>query len=193
MLSTSAIAAAILVRTREPAITGAPDAHLDHLVAVAQVAAREEPELAQKFVWTRQASTYLGFRAAARGMEAEARVRKELPVKHGLSVQVLDNLTQTLDQFDAAMAQGSEGRRAHVGASAELATVANEIVQAVRVMDGLNRFRFAGDPESLAAWESASNIAASPPPTASSELAPEGAPPTAGEIRPAREAAPVEG
>jgi hypothetical protein len=53
--------------------------------------------------------------------------------------------------------RGTDGRRAHVGAQAELDAIADEVVQVVRLMDGLNRFRFANDPESLAAWDSASN------------------------------------
>ena len=56
--------------------------------------------------------------------------------------------------------------------------MADEIVQIVRVMDGLNRFRFLNDPELLAAWESASNILATP----RSTTKPEG---DGGEIRPA--------
>ena len=37
-------------------------------------------------------------------------------------------------------------------------------VQVVKLMDGLNRFRFAKDPELLAAWASASNVLATPRP-----------------------------
>jgi len=56
------------------------------------------------------------------------------------------------------MEQGQAGRQTHVGASAELRALADEIVQIVRVMDGLVRHRFRNNPEALAAWESASNI-----------------------------------
>jgi hypothetical protein len=132
-------------------------AHLGHLASVAEVASREVPELAQKFVLPRRANTYLAFRTAARGMEAEAASRKEVLVKHGLAETVLQSLVQALTEFDAVVEQGSQGRLAHVGASAELDTVADEVVQVVKVMDGLNRFRFANDPEALAAWESSSN------------------------------------
>ena len=51
----------------------------------------------------------------------------------------------------------TDARRAHIGASAELAAVAEELIQVVRLMDGLNRYRFADDANSLAEWESASN------------------------------------
>jgi len=53
-------------------------AHLAHLAQVAKVAAREVPELAQKFVLKPGTSTYLAFRTAARGMAAEAQNQKEV-------------------------------------------------------------------------------------------------------------------
>jgi hypothetical protein len=105
-------------------------------------------------------------------------------VKHGLVESVLDGLVQALDQFDAAVQNGGVGRQAHVGASAELDAVADEVVQIVNVMDGLNRYRFASDAELLAAWESASSVLATPR-SATPKPAPEATPPTGGEVRPA--------
>lgn len=62
--------------------------------------------------------------------------------------------------------------------------MANEIVQIVRVMDGLNRYRFLNEAEQLAAWESASNVLAAPkngaPKPGSGDT-----PPAGGEVRPA--------
>lgn len=153
-------------------------AHLSHLAQVAKIAARDVPELAQKFVFKPGTTTYLAFRTAARGMAAEAQNQKEVLVKHGLVETVLENLTQALDQFDVALERGSAGRQAHVGASAELHAVADEIVQVVRVMDGLNRYRFMNDAELLAAWDSASNVLATPRSSADPK-------PAQGEIRPA--------
>jgi hypothetical protein len=168
---------AATVRKRELR-RGMRQAHLPHLAQVAKVAAREVPELAQKFVVKPGTTTYLAFRTAARGMAAEAQSQKEVLVRHGLVEAVLENLTQALDQFDAAVEHGSEGRQAHVGASAELNAVADEIVQVVRVMDGLNRYRFMSDAELLASWESASNVRATPRNTAESK-------PEPGAVRPA--------
>ena len=76
------------------------------------------------------------------------------------------------------MEQGAEGRRLHVGASAELSVLADEIVQVVKVMSGLNRLRFAGNRDLIAAWESASSVVATP-------TAPPPAPPAAGRSEPA--------
>ncbi len=159
------------------------NAHLAHVAQVGKVAAREVPEFAQKLVFRPGTQTHLAFRTAARAMAAEAQTHKEVLIKHGLSETVLDNLVQALDQFDAAVEQGLEGRRAHVGASAELRSLANEIVQVVRVMDGLNRYRFNSDAELLAAWESASNVAGPPKPGAPAKPAPGEPPRSGGEIR----------
>jgi hypothetical protein len=139
-------------------------AHLHHLASVARFAAVEEPEVLQKFDFPPDATTYLAFRTVAAGMVAEAESRKELLMKHGLSDEVLSNLKVVLDQFESEVEQGAAGRLAHVGATAELVTVAEEVVQMVKVMNALVRIRFANQPELLAAWESASNVVATPRP-----------------------------
>jgi hypothetical protein len=162
-------------------------AHLDHLASVAQVAAVEDPDVVQKLDFPADATTYLAFRAAASGMAAEAESRKELLLKHGLSEDVLSGLKTSLDQFETAVEQGAAGRLARVGATAELVTVADEVVQVVKVMNGLVRLKFANQTEVLAAWESASNVVAAPKPEDKPETG--GTPPTGGtspgEVRPA--------
>jgi hypothetical protein len=159
-------------------------AHLDHLTSVARVAAAEDPELAQKFSFPADATTYLSFRAAASGMAAEAESRKELLLRHGLSEDVLNGLVTSLDQFETAVEQGSAGRLIGVGATAELMTVADEIVQLVKVMNGLVRLKFGNQPNVLAAWDSASNVFATPTPDEQPES---GAtpPPISSDVRPA--------
>jgi murein DD-endopeptidase MepM/ murein hydrolase activator NlpD len=144
---------------------------LVHVARAAQRAAKEVPELTQKFALAREPIPYLTFRSLARTVAAEAQERKELLVKHGLVDRVLDGLNQSLDQFDQAMGQGAEGRRLHVAAAVELTVAGNEVVQIVRMIDGLNRVRFAGDPDLLAAWKAKPE-------------APE-APPAAGAVKPA--------
>ena len=157
--------------------------HLHHLTSVAEAAASEEPELAQKFVLPRGTDTYRGFQTAASGMAAEAENRKELLVKHGLAEEVLTGLQTALDQFETAVEQGAAARLEHVGATAELRTVADEVVQIVKVMNGLIHIRFANQPELLAAWESASNVVSAPKPEG--KPGPGTTPSSGGEVRPA--------
>ena len=158
-------------------------AHLAHIAEVGKAASREDPELPHKVAFRPGARSYLAFRTAARGIAAEAQTHKDILVKYGLAESVLENFLQALDQFDEAVAQGQEGRRAHVGASAELQSVADEIVQIVRVMDRLNRYRFMNDAEALAAWESASNVVGPTRPAPAAKPEPGDTPPAAGETR----------
>ena len=131
---------------------------LMHLARVAEGAATEVPDLLQKFVMPKEQSPYLEFQAAAHAMLAEAQAQKELLVKHGLADTLLEDLVRSLDQFDKAMEQGTEARRAHVSASAELDAIGDEIVYRVKLLDSLNRSRFSAVAEVLVEWESVSNV-----------------------------------
>ena len=62
--------------------------------------------------------------------------------------------------------------------------VSEQVVQVVKVMNGLIRIRFGNQPETLAAWESASNVIA-PGRPADENAPPSPTPPAGGEIRPA--------
>jgi hypothetical protein len=135
---------------------------LIHVCRVGEAAASEVPELAAKFRLTRESVPYLAFRTAARGILAEAQSRKEVLVRHGLLDASVDNLVKSLDQFDQAVDQAADARRTHVGARAELDAVAEELIQVSRLMDGINRARFEGNPDALAQWESASNVIGPP-------------------------------
>jgi hypothetical protein len=159
-------------------------AHLAHLRHVARIARHDLPELAQMFRLKRGTIPYRTFRTAARSMADEAVSQKDVLVKHGLSDTVLENLAQALAEFDRAVEQGTRGRRAHIGASADLDLVADEVVLIVKAMDGLNRFRFARQPELLGAWASVSHVIATPRRTAA-RFTPEGTTPTVGEVTPA--------
>ncbi|HEX6433147.1 MAG TPA: hypothetical protein VFZ87_02855 [Gemmatimonadales bacterium] len=159
-------------------------AHLDHLAQVSEIASVEESGILQKFRFPDDATTYQAFQTAATGITAEAESRKELLMKHGLSEEVLNALKVALDQFESVVEQGNAGRLAHVGATAELRVVSEQVVQVVRVMNGLIRIRFGNQPETMAAWESASNVIPQPRP-AEENAPPSPTPPAGGEIRPA--------
>jgi hypothetical protein len=157
-----------------------------HLAQVGAVAAREDHELGKTFRFKPGASTFLAFRTAARGMASAAEAHKETLAKHGLVPSVLEELGRMLDEFDAAVALGSDGRVAHLGATRELKAVAQEIVRTVRVMDGRNRLRFADDGELLGSWLGASRVLRGRRAgTEGGAAAPEGTLPAGGEVRPA--------
>jgi hypothetical protein len=152
-----------------------------HLAEVGRAAAREEHELGKTFRFRPDASTYLAFRTAARGMASAAQEHREVLAKYGLAQSVLDEFVQMLDQFDAAVALGNDGHTAHVGATRELRAVSTEIFRTVRVMDGRNRQRFADQEQLLGSWISASTVLGTPRPGTESE----GGTPAGGEVRPA--------
>jgi hypothetical protein len=152
------------------------DSHLLHVARAGQAAAKELPELAQTFEFTRDPVPYTTFRSRAETLVAAAETHRELLTKHGLADTAFDGLKQALADFDVALAHGMAGRLTHVGASAKLAAVAGDIVKGVKIMDGLNRFRFRDQPDLLAAWKSASKVA-------DFTRTPEGQPPAGGEVK----------
>jgi hypothetical protein len=157
-----------------------------HLAEVGEVAAREEHELGKTFRFRPGASTLLAFRTAARGMAGAAEAHQEVLAEHGLSASVLEQFGQMLDQFDAAVALGNDGRTAHIGATRELKVVAQEIVQTVRVMDGRNRQRYAEDAQLLGSWLGASRVLGRRRAGTDAEpVVPDGEAPAGGEVRPA--------
>jgi hypothetical protein len=152
--------------------------HLPYFTRIAEAAGVERPELAKKFELPDAALPYLAFRSAVQGILAEAQSQQELLARYGLVDPAPKSLAEAVAQFDRAVERGDTGRRAHVGARAELEAICDEILQKVRQLDGLARFRFASDAEGFAAWRSASNTIgpargpSAPPPPQGGEAKP---------------------
>jgi hypothetical protein len=157
---------------------------LRHLVTVAEVAAAEQPGLAERFTLPSGNATNEAFRTFARKMLEQGQAERELLAKHGLADKLLEDLETAVDDFDASVVESNQGRRAHVGARAELKAVSDEVMRLVGLLDGLNRYRFSGKAEMRAAWESARNVVSGPS-TAEEEPAEGTAPKAEGEVRPA--------
>jgi hypothetical protein len=157
---------------------------LVHLAGVAERAAREVPELVQKFDLPRVPRRNRGFSTVARTMVEEAQRHKDMLIKHGLVEQILESLGQSLDQFDEVVQHAAEGRRVHIGARANLEVVADEVVQIVKILDGYNRYRFIAQPDLLAAWTAARNIVRTGGP-ADERTDGQSSPPAGGAISPA--------
>jgi len=157
-----------------------------HLAEVGGLAGREHPDLVNKFRYKPSGTTYVAHRTAARSMQAEAETHKEVLAKYGLSEAVLEVFGQLLDQFDAAVKVGSDGRASHTGATKRLQALAVEAGQIVRAMDARNRYRFKNDEQVLGAWVNASTVRGRVMGSASEET-PGPAPTTeaGGDVRPA--------
>ncbi len=98
----------------------------------------------------------------ARSLQAEAEANQEVLSQFGLSEAVLEVYGQLLDQYDAAVKAGIEGRARHTGATRRLEALALEAGQLVRAMDARNRYRFKNDHQALGAWISASTVFGQP-------------------------------
>lgn len=155
---------------------------LRHLVTVADVAAGELPGLSEEFELSPGNASNEAFRTHARQLLEQGQAHKELLSKHGLADKLLDDLKGAVDEFDTSVVESNEARRDHVGARAELKAVSDDILRLVAMLDGLNRYRFSGNAELLAAWESAKNVVTGTRPT---EEPPVEAPKAEGDVRPA--------
>jgi hypothetical protein len=159
-----------------------------HLAQIGTLAAPEVHELGKTFRFRPAATTLVAFQSAARAMLEEAQTHKEVLVKHGLSESVLVEFERMVDQFDAAMRLGAEGRMRHTAATRELETLTKEAGRLVRAMDARVRIRFRNDLPSLEAWVSARAVLGVPRPVedaAEPPVAEGGTPDAGGEVRPA--------
>ena len=155
-----------------------------HLAQVGRVAEQEKHELGVLFRFKPDADTHLAVRTAAGNMFTNAETHRDVLVKYGLSLPVLEEFGRLLQEFDAAVVLGNAAQAKHVGATRELRAIAREIRRTVQVMDGSNRQRFKNDPQLLGGWISASKVARRPQASSATEAS-GGSPPPAGDVRPA--------
>ena len=168
--------------TRKAELRRAMATSIRHLSRVGRAAATDQPEVGSSFRFKPSGFTTLAFRTAVGSM-----ISRPEPTRRcwwrGLAVPMLNALAQMLDQFDAAVTLGSDGRAEHVSATRQLNQVAADIARTVRVMDGRNRQRFQNDGQALGEWISASTVLGTPRGSSEAET-PDGSTP-AGDVRPA--------
>jgi hypothetical protein len=155
-----------------------------HMSKVGKVAKQEQHELGSLFRFKPDAPTLMATRTAAGSMLANAETHRDVLVKYGLSIPVLEEFHRLLDQFDSAVVLGDAGRAKHVGATRELQAIATELIRTVRVMDGSNRQRFKNNPQLLGAWINASTMVRAPQ-VSDGDDATSGTASAAGDVRPA--------
>jgi hypothetical protein len=129
-----------------------------HLVQVAEVAAKGEPALAGLFVMAPRHAPHRTFLTSAKGLLAAATAHEATLVPLGLGEGFVAEFRVGITAFEELSEEVHAGRRDHVGARAELAAIAEAISDLARLLDGLNRARYAEQPDLLAAWESARNV-----------------------------------
>ena len=131
---------------------------LGYLSVVGAVAASKDAELAEQFRMPPANATHQALLTMSRAILERATAQKELLVSLGMSEHVLDELATTLGQYEQTVEATSAGRREHVGARADLETVASDISEQIRLLDKVVRYRFGDNAELMAAWDSARNV-----------------------------------
>jgi len=108
--------------------------------------------------WPHGRATHQALLTMSRAILEQATAEKELLVSLGMSEHVLDELATVLGQYEQTVAATSAGRREHVGARADLETVARDISEQIRLLDKVVRYRMGDNAELMAAWDSARNV-----------------------------------
>ncbi|MGH7582489.1 MAG: hypothetical protein ACREL5_04600 [Gemmatimonadales bacterium] len=134
--------------------------YLRRLAEVVRVAATGDPSLEERFRLPEYGVPDQVFFIAARALLAAVDASKDVLVPLGLGETFVADLTAALDAADAKVEPARNGRMNHVGARAQMSELARECMRDVRVLDTFYRAAFANDADQLAAWKSASNLAA---------------------------------
>ena len=131
---------------------------ITHLAQVGGLAAREMHELSQVFRSKPSRTTMVAFLSAGRAMLEQAHMYKEVLMRHGLSESALLEFERMLDQFDAAVRLGAEGRVRHTAATRELMGLTKEAGRLLRAMEARVRIRYRNDRAALEQWVSARTV-----------------------------------
>ena len=159
---------------------------LKYLVAVGSVAAKSRGELASQFQLPSVSANNQAFLTALKALVAAAEQQRDTLVAAGMAPALLEQLQQKLTEFETVSEEARAKRLSHIGARADLDKIAGTLMDEVRVLDGINRWRFANDPEVMAEWEAARHLPPSRPaavPVKVKEVTPPS--PDAGKIAPA--------
>jgi hypothetical protein len=131
---------------------------LPHLVTVADAAAEERPDVAGEFRMPSSNSSHIIYLTVARTLLDKGVAHRELLVKHGLGETLLDDLRKAVDELDASITETVESKQQHILARTELRRLSDQVMQLVGILDGINRYRFAREPQLLAAWDRAKHV-----------------------------------
>ena len=131
---------------------------LEALHRITDAASIAEPEVAVRFALPGKSVNHQAFLATTRAALAQAQASKALLVGYGMPENLLDGIAEGIVQYERAMTGKANARGVHVGASADLDEVADDIMEVVRHLDAINSVRFRDNAELLAAWKSARNV-----------------------------------
>jgi hypothetical protein len=148
-------AASIKERDR---IAGPMRERLAHLARLAGAVALHEGEKGLRLTIPAAATSQAGFLAGARGAVAIAAANEPLLLSYGMPPGMLGELSRELDRYEETVERRSNAEATVGAAGADIAALAGEALQIIRLLDALNHIRFATDRECLTQWEAARTI-----------------------------------
>ena len=129
-----------------------------YLVAVGSVAAKDQADLAARFKLPATNTTNTAFLTSVKALLAAGEGQRDLLVKAGMAPALLEELARMVAEFEAASEAARTARRDHIGARADLEVITTELVEQVKLLDGITRYRFGSDPEVMAEWKAARQV-----------------------------------
>ena len=129
--------------------------------------------------------TYKTYVTAATAMLNLAETHRDILVSKGLTGSALEDLRRIVTEFEAATELARAGRIQHIGARTDLDVVTGELAEIVRVLDGINRYRFGKDPEAMAEWLAAKRVPGTPSSRTAPSLPTPATKPSTGDVAPA--------
>jgi hypothetical protein len=129
-----------------------------YLVAVASLAAKDQAEVAAKFRLPATNTTNTAFLTAVKALLAAGQAQSDLLLKAGMAPTLLEELAKMVADFETASEAARTARRDHIGARIDLDLITAELVEQVKFLDGITRYRFGKDPEVMAEWKAARQL-----------------------------------
>jgi len=130
------------------------DGLIHSLSRLGKFASRQYPELGARFHGPESNSSNALFLTKAWELLKLARKNREPLAMFGLDGAEIDEVATLINRFEAAAEKANAGKRAQVGARAEMVVITGELMDLVSVLDGLNQNRFGDRPEILESWNS---------------------------------------
>ena len=129
-----------------------------YLVAVGAIATKYNADVAASFKLPPSNGTNAAFLVAVKSLLAAGVAQKDQLIQLGMSPTVLDELAKMVADFEAASEAARTARRAHIGARLDLDVITAELMEDVKLLDGITRYRFGNDIEVMGEWNAARMI-----------------------------------
>lgn len=125
------------------------------LVAVGAFATKSNADVAARFKLPPSNGTNASFLVAVKSLLAAGQEQRDQLVQIGMAPTVLDELAKMVGEFEAASEAARTARRDHIGARLDLDVITAELMEDVKLLDGMTRYRFGKDVEVMGEWDAA--------------------------------------